>query len=737
MSCDLSRVDADASTCSVRRRAAAALVAVVAAASVLVLSPAAAAQTGGADLASVDVTRYGGADRYATSLLVAEAFADDAGGRLDHVVMVSGRHWYDAVVAAGFAGHVEAPVLMTPPDAVRDDVLEFLERVGASQVTVVSTGVGFDATVSPQVFATLREAGITVYRLGGEDRYGTGVSVAEWMTTAQSQLVSGKIAIIANGEVFADALVAGPLSARKLVPVLLSSKDELHPDVAEFLSDADIERVVLMGGTAALSETVETAVTEMGIAVDRMAGATRFETAVLTGQFAADHVGGGCFAGTHVGLARARVPFDSFSAAPLLARLCAPLVLTDPKKIPASTAAFLDDVRRSSQDEKIELTVFGGDAAVSQAALDAYLAADESTEEATAEDIDLPEIAFVRRSLRVDASGLGFETAIMVMNSDGTNQRLLSQGGGGQQPQYDSGPDWSPDGTEVAFNRRIGRDRFIVVADVTTGAQERLHPSSGNRDLAAESDPDYSPDGSKIAFTTAYWPGASPSEIAVSDTDGDNTRLLTSSTDPLKPVLRTRPVWSPDGTKIAYHCNFNATVDANGLLQVNGGYNICVIDADGSNEQRVSSSPIATPYCFNWVGEHDLTGRWGRIKWSPDGRYLRWVECVNERHQGISFRPWQTDLFGSRPDTEHQDGNWINGERLSPDKRHLVYAGTTSAAPDTQGRRHVLKEIFAGPLQPPDYHTIDRDNVEQLIRPPNAGQSTYYHYSPIWTSRLN
>ena len=371
MSSVSSRFGFGVSACSWRRRVADALVATVVACSVVALVPAAAAQTHSADSDPIEIVRYGGADRYATSLLVAEVFAADSGGRLDRVVMVSGRHWYDAVVAAAYAGHVDAPVLMTPPDGVRDDALEFLKRVGVSHVTVVTTGAWPDTTVALNVFATLDKAGFEVGRLGGDDRFGTGRSVAEWMVAAQSQLVSGKIAIIANGEVFADALVAGPLSAKRLIPVLLSPKEELHPVVREFLSDAGIERVVLMGGTAALSESVEAAVAGMGISVDRMAGATRFETATLTGEFAAAYVGGGCFAGTQVGLARARVPFDSFSAAPLMARRCAPLVLTSPAEIPAATVEFIEGIRRGRS--RITLNVFGGSAAVSQGAIEAFV----------------------------------------------------------------------------------------------------------------------------------------------------------------------------------------------------------------------------------------------------------------------------------------------------------------------------------------------------------------------------
>ncbi len=94
----------------------------------------AAAQSGESDLAEIELVRYGGADRYATSLLIAEAVAADAGDELEWVVMVSGLSWHEAVVAASVAGHLEAPVLMTPPDEVRSDALEFLDRVGASKV---------------------------------------------------------------------------------------------------------------------------------------------------------------------------------------------------------------------------------------------------------------------------------------------------------------------------------------------------------------------------------------------------------------------------------------------------------------------------------------------------------------------------------------------------------------------------------------------------------------------------
>ena len=73
--------------------------------------------------------------------------------------------------------------------------------------------------------------------------------------------------------------MAGSLAARNRLPLLLTPKAGLHPDVSEYLTDAGVKRVVLMGGTAALSADVQTDIEALGIVVDRMAGATRFETA--------------------------------------------------------------------------------------------------------------------------------------------------------------------------------------------------------------------------------------------------------------------------------------------------------------------------------------------------------------------------------------------------------------------------------------------------------------------------
>ncbi len=59
------------------------LTALMASAAVLVPVSGVSAQAEDADLADVEIVRYGGADRYSTSLLVAEAVAEDVGDGLE------------------------------------------------------------------------------------------------------------------------------------------------------------------------------------------------------------------------------------------------------------------------------------------------------------------------------------------------------------------------------------------------------------------------------------------------------------------------------------------------------------------------------------------------------------------------------------------------------------------------------------------------------------------------------
>ena len=122
-------------------------------------------------------------------------------------------------------------------------------------------------------------------RLAGPERITTATTISRALWDDGTAAV----VVLARSDVPADALSATPLAAGA-GPVLLSRSDDLPEGTA-----TEIQRVLspgglvqLVGGTAALSASVEAQVQALGVATERIAGPNRFATAVAV----ADHVAG-------------------------------------------------------------------------------------------------------------------------------------------------------------------------------------------------------------------------------------------------------------------------------------------------------------------------------------------------------------------------------------------------------------------------------------------------------------
>ena len=567
-------------------------------------------------LAEVDVSRYGGDDRYATSLLIAEAVAAHAGDSLDWVVMVSGSNWTDAVVAAPLAGSLGAPVLATPPGELRSDAAAFLRRTGVSRALVVGADSDTDG-VGPTVVAELEALDITVERVTREGQYATSVAAARRLGAPGDLGSLGRTAVVASGEVFADALVAGAFAARGRHPILLTKSHVLRRDVARYLTDKNVEHVVLMGGTAALSDAIEDSIEALDIEVTRLAGATRYDTAIAAAELVMDRYGDDCFTSERFGLARADVPFDSFSAAPLLAGLCAPLLLADPGAIPRSTAALLNRSLGipSNIPDGADLRIFGGNAAISRTAVDNYLSDPLGTEggrlrpqgPCVPDLIDEPipilgDVFSHHAAWSPDCTKIAYTGWIepyigrfYIVNPDGTNRTQVLEHGAGS-------PAWSPDGTRIAFSRGSGKwvkgdpvsHIFVVDADGSNVVQL----TSGD---FGDRSPSWSPDGKRIVFARqdldnreGFYEYYDDVFIAVMDADGSNVRALTQGN------LSDRfPAWSPDGKWIAYDLS----------------QDLWVMDTEGRNVRRIAE-------------EYSPNGH----SWSPDSKAVAYttIEFVDD-----------------------------------------------------------------------------------------------------------
>ena len=150
-------------------------------------------------------------------------------------------------------------------------------------------------------------------------------------------------------------------------------------------------------------------------------------------------------------------------------------------------------------------------------------------------------------------SRLGTDYEIFSMNADGSNQLNLTN-----NPNYDTKPKWSPDGSKIVFvSNRDGNDE-IYTMNSDGSNQTRL-----TNNAVADDNPAWSPGGGQIAFDRS-------GQIFVMNADGTNVRQLTSAS---LPGAKAHPSWSPDGTRIVYHRNGGF---ANfGLYIVNSACNNC------------------------------------------------------------------------------------------------------------------------------------------------------------------
>lgn len=151
---------------------------------------------------------------------------------------------------------------------------------------------------------------------------------------------------------------------------------------------------------------------------------------------------------------------------------------------------------------------------------------------------------------------------VFAIDPDGSHLRNLTR-----HPAADDDPAFSPDGLEVAFDRRRdpgSADIWVMRADGT--GQTRLTATPGSDDV----EPAFSPDGSKIAFASNR---EGPTRIFVMHSDGTHVRRLTGTI-----AFDRSPSFSADGSKIVFR-------------RARAESEVFVMNADGTGQTDLTNEP--------------------------------------------------------------------------------------------------------------------------------------------------
>ena len=273
-------------------------------------------------------TRVAGSDRIQTSVEVSKKYYESA----DTVIIANYEQFADSLSASALSKALKAPILLVKKDQLDSVVAQEIKRLGAKNVIVIGGEKSVD-----KIKDSLSEYNLRT--IAGANRYETSAKIAQEII----KLTGTKKAVIASGEVFADALTVAPLANKNNMPILLVQPNNIPKATQEVLKQ--IEEVIIVGGEKTISKEVENKLPNP----TRIAGANRYETAKKIYEY-------GFKDRSEVNIANGTVPADSL----VIGSIDCPILLAEANEIPEATKQAF----KESKFEKVN--VFGGENSIDE-----------------------------------------------------------------------------------------------------------------------------------------------------------------------------------------------------------------------------------------------------------------------------------------------------------------------------------------------------------------------------------
>ena len=285
-----------------------------------------------------------------------------------------------------------------------------------------------------------------------------------------------------------------------------------------------------------------------------------------------------------------------------------------------------------------------------------------------------------------ESSGGQYRISLFTMNPDGTDRQRLTT------PDWgfgDTSPNWSPDGTKIAFERDDNAQGFseIYVVNADGSGLTKITDCAGQRTGATPFDycggyfgPVWTPDGRSIVVTRCciHLPDSDHQTIDIMNADGTGLRQVTY--DPAAGGGDEGASVSPDGNWIAFS-RLVGNKDGHVI-----GSALFLVHPDGAGLHQVTSYEL-------WVDEKD---------WSPDGSRLVFVThaLINGK-----TKPFRADIDTIRP-----DGTGLTQLTSTAPGQTFAFSPQWSPAGD-----RIMFDFFPGPDGQTDVYTMRPDGTDVRV----------------------
>lgn len=274
------------------------------------------AEPAAASSVSTNVVELGGATRYDT--VAKEAL--HAYGRSDVVVVASGAGWADSIAAAGLAGALDCPILLTGPTYVPSATVQALDVLKPSRIILL----GSEDVANNDVYRALASRVSNIDRVYGADRFATQLAIYEY--GKRFSLWTGDTAVVVSATGYADALSISPISFKLKAPVFFCDGSGGLPNAQKVtLCNSGKTQFLLTGSTVVTSSDTEQWLSQLG-KTRRLGGSNRYLTSLEIAKYAIENLG---FSWDGLAFASGQGPYDSLGGGVVQGKGNSVLLLAD------------------------------------------------------------------------------------------------------------------------------------------------------------------------------------------------------------------------------------------------------------------------------------------------------------------------------------------------------------------------------------------------------------------------